>query len=190
MNNEHPLGILPGGLTSITEIKVLICYLLKSIDGYMTKAQIAEAFFDDGLVNFFDASASVDALLENGHIMKNTTLNNGEEEYTITALGIEAAAQLERTVPFTVREKAVKAALKLIYKNKNENENTVDIKKVEDGYIVTCSIKDIGSDLLTLGIFVGDKMQATCIKENFQLEPQKVYMNILKMLTGNFNLFE
>ena len=66
-------GIEIGGLRNMLEIKILICYILKSVKTPMKRNQICDTLQRTGLVNYFDANSAIDELLENGTIV--------EEEY-------------------------------------------------------------------------------------------------------------
>ena len=46
---------------------------------------------------------------------------------------------------------------------------------------------DIGSDLMSLKLFVPDKEQAEQIKERFFEDPARVYKGILELLTDAFS---
>ena len=47
-------GIEPGGLRSRNEIKVLVCYLLKSIEQPISKQLINEILQENSLANYFE----------------------------------------------------------------------------------------------------------------------------------------
>ena len=50
-------GINPGGMRSKNEIRILICYLIKSVKAPVSKELILESLQKDGLANYFEASA-------------------------------------------------------------------------------------------------------------------------------------
>ena len=78
-------GIEFGGLHSMLEIKILICYILKSVKTPMKRNQICDSLQKTGLVNFFDANAAIDELLDNGTICESEYV--GETHLTITETG-------------------------------------------------------------------------------------------------------
>ena len=61
-------GIEPGGLRSRNEIKVLICYLLKSIDQPISKQLINEILQENGLANYFEINQAVIDLVKAGSL--------------------------------------------------------------------------------------------------------------------------
>ena len=60
------------------------------------------------------------------------------------------------------------------------------MKKVPDGYLLTMTITDIGSDLLSTTILVPDKKTCKKISERFVEDPLLFYKGIVAVITGNF----
>lgn len=174
-------GIEPGGLRSRNEIKVLICYLLKSIDQPISKQLINESLQENSLANYFEINQAVSDLVKAG------SLEEAAEEdgpvYSVTEQGRSAAQTLEVNLPRAVREKAVNAAIRLLTRAKREQENRIDIEKLENGYHVTFTIYDSTDELLKLTIFVADSMQVETVRKHFLDDPVKLYSNIIASLT-------
>lgn len=181
-------GVEPGGLRTTYEINILICYLLKTVDAQFTKAQLTEILQRDGLVNYFELANSLNELVKLGQV--TVTKNDaGENCYGITELGALACSTIERTVSVAVREKAVKAALRLMKKVERERKNKAEITKVDDGYIVTMRILDYGSDLMELKLFLPDANQAALVKRQFMNDPQLLYKGVLSLLVRDLDEF-
>lgn len=173
-------GIEPGGLRSKDEIKVLICYLLKTIDTGLTREQIGSIMQERGIANYFEAMDAVSDLLSNGSITGDI---DGEKEYlTVTETGKEAVSLVEKDLPKTVRENAIRSAIHLITVERNARENDVKIEPADDGYAVTFTLKDRDSKLMELSIFSADRDLAEKVKNNFLEDPAKVYSGILASL--------
>ncbi len=51
-NDAFTAGVRPGGLTSSTEIRLLLCYLVKNA-GPITRQEIENALMEEALVNSF-----------------------------------------------------------------------------------------------------------------------------------------
>ena len=51
-NDAFTAGVRPGGLTSSTEIRLLLCYLVKNA-GPITRQEIENALMEEALVNYF-----------------------------------------------------------------------------------------------------------------------------------------
>lgn len=174
-------GIEPGGLRSKSDIKLLICYLLKSVARPLTKVNILEIMQEYGLANYFEVIQALNELLEAGSV----TCREEETdcEYTVTKSGRISADMLESSLPLSVREKAVQAAIKLTAKIKREQENHAVIEKGDSGYYTHCTILDNGTELLSVRLFAGDILQAESIKELFLANPAKFYRRLLGFFT-------
>ncbi len=173
-------GIEPGGLRNKNEIKLLICYLLKTIDAPISKDQIGNIIQDRSIANYFEAMDAISELLLNGSITSDYI--DDKEFLSVTDLGRSACETLEKELPKTVREKAVKSALKFMTLEKNERDNDVKIEPCDGGYTVSFTMRDKDSVLMELSMFVGDSAQADRLKANFIEDPARVYSTILASL--------
>ena len=50
-NDAFTAGVRPGGLTNSTEIRLLLCYLVKNA-GPITRTEIENALMEEALVNY------------------------------------------------------------------------------------------------------------------------------------------
>lgn len=175
-------GIAPGGLTTSHETRSLICYLFRTLRCELTAQQVNDILQEDGLVNYFELSCAVADLTRSGHLC----LSQDGEHLSITEKGIGAANTFEKTLPFTVREKAVKAGVKLLARQKRDQENKVTITTDENG--CTLSIKMLlnsENDLLNLSLLLPDRAQAETMKTQFLSDPELFYKGVLALLTGD-----
>lgn len=174
-------GIELGGLRNRDDIRLLICYLLKTIDKPIEKEQLNNALLENGLANYFEINRAVTELLSNGAV--DMLIENDEECYQILPRGKEIAENLEMTLPKTVREKAVNSAIKLLTLKEVERENKIEVEKVDDGYNVSFSLMSGDAELMKLTLLVGDSMQVESIKKNYLEDPIKLYSSIITALT-------
>ena len=179
-------GISPGGLRNRQEIKILICYLLTNVIGDLTKKDVLNSLQENNLANYFEINNAFSELLEDNNIHKISD----SEVYKTTKSGELISTQLTTTLPISVREKAVKAALELLAKAKRETDNQVTIAETEKGHFVTCNISGGEVNLMSLTVLVPEKMQAELVKTNFQNAPEKIYTSLLALLTKNTDLVE
>lgn len=124
-------GIELGGLRNRDDIRLLVCYLLKSVDTPMTRQMLNDAMQEDGLANFFEVGQAIEELLKTGNI--SADISDEEEVLNVTAKGREAAELLQTSLPRTVREKAVNSAIRLVTRAKAERDNKIEVKKENDG---------------------------------------------------------
>lgn len=175
-------GIELGGLRNREDIRLLICYLLKTIDKPIEKAQLNDAVLENGLANYFEINQAISELLSNASI--DNVIVDDEECLVILPRGREIAENLETGLPKTVRERAVGSAIRLMTYKKAEKENEVLIEATEDGgYNVTMSFKSDKDELMRLTIYAGDSMQAELLKRNYLEDPIKLYSTIITELT-------
>ena len=76
-NDAFTAGVRPGGLTSSTEIRLLLCYLVKNA-GPITRQEIENALMEEALVNYFEIGSCLDDITR----QQLVTLTKGS--YTIT----------------------------------------------------------------------------------------------------------
>ena len=177
-------GVAPGGLKDADDIKILICYLLKSVGRPLSFDNLNEILQHDGLCNYFGFASALHELLVSGHV--DLLKDGGVEYYKATGLGEATAALFERRLPVTVREKAVNAAVRLLARIKRESENRVEIaQNTSGGFEVTCTVYDMGDTLMSVKLLVADRAQAESVKRQFQTNPEIVYKGMLALMTGD-----
>ncbi len=175
-------GINPGGLRTKTEIRILICYLLSSVQEPLSKEALTAILTENGLANYFETAEALGDLAEKGIL----TVGKGQPRmYSAGGSARMIAGQLETELPPTVRRRALCAAVSLLGKVKREKENTVEIRKTSRGFLVTCHISGGEEDLMSVSLRVPDRMQADLVRENFQRSPETVYRVFLALMTGD-----
>lgn len=175
-------GIELGGLRNRDDIRLLVCYLLKSVDAPMTRQMLNEAMQEDGLANYFEVGQAIEELLKTGNI--SADILDEDEVITVTPKGREAAELLQTSLPRTVREKAVNSAIRLTTRAKIERENKIEVKKEENGgYTITFTLFDRETELMKLSVYVSDSLQLEQVKQNFINDPVKVYSTIITSLS-------
>lgn len=175
-------GIEPGGLRNTKEIRILICYLLVSVNAPFRKEDIIEILQENGLANYFEITTALSDLIEKGNIvLENGFCSPGESAKMI-------AKQLDSTIPTAVRQRTLSAALRLLSKVKREQENAVEITHTDLGFQVMCHISGGDMELMSLSLYVPDLQQANLVKQNFQQDPDIVYRAMLAAVTKDEKL--
>ena len=173
-------GVSLGGLRSKDDIKLLICYILSNVERSLSRSDILSALLQNNLANYFEINNAFSDLIENENIVEDPQNPN---LYTVTESGQVISAQLHSSLPISIRDKALKAALNLLSKVKRETENNALICKVDSGYNLKCNISGGNIDLLSFSLYVPDKLQADFVKENFLKNPNIIYECMLALLT-------
>ena len=172
-------GVEPGGLRNRNEIKTLICYLVSHLDTPITKGQLNNIICEEGLANYFELNQALSEVVDNGNIY----VSDAEDpELFITEIGKNNTDTLEKDLPYTVRENAFNAAIRLQTRLRREREHRIEISRLENGCNITMSVLDGNDELMTVTLFVADYEQALSVKEKFLSDPVKVYSNIVALL--------
>lgn len=177
-NNAFFGGVLPGGLRTQNDIRILICYLLKSTNSPISEENLTKIAQENGLANYFEVMDAISSLLSSRLIKKNP---DGDLE--ICEEGLQVAKELDSILPASVRSNALQAAIQILAKTKLIQENRVDIEKTDTGYQVHCNISGGDLDLMNISLYVPDKKQANFVKTTFQKDPGKIYQLLLSALT-------
>lgn len=173
-------GVEPGGLINRTEVRLLVCYILKNIDQPVPGQLITELFHYEGLANYFEVGQAIYDLKRKGYI---ELINEENDSYSVTETGKDAADTLEKELPKTVREKAVSSAIKMLTRIRREQENKVEIIKGKNGYTISCTVLEFGAELMTIRLALPDKLQAEAVKQIFLDDPSRIYTGIIELMT-------
>ena len=159
-NDAFTAGVRPGGLTNSTEIRLLLCYLVKNA-GPITRTEIENALMEEALVNYFEIGSCLD------DIARQQLVTVDGDRYTITDKGRKVAQELAYDLPRSVREKAV-----------------ARISEKADGHCsVRCQVKALDSELFCLDIGTPDRLSAEMVKKQFILKGNEIYQMLITKLT-------
>ena len=170
-------GVEPGGLRNTAQIKILIGFIVKSLDRPIEKSRLIEALQLHGLANYFDASQA----LADQSACENLTADENDLLY-ITEKGRAAVNELEGEIPRSVREKALGDSVKLQTLERRRSENKITVIPEGDGYNVTFEIFDRETLLLRLSVYAADREQVDTIKANYLKDPVSLYSGIIASL--------
>lgn len=178
--NAFTGGIDPGGLWAQNDIRILICYILASVNAPLTEEDLLRVIQGRGLANYFEAADALSALVRLGHVLR------GEEGYTVSDTGREIAGGLDTELPLSVRDKALEAAMRLLAEARSKRENRVEIQEDGKGCRVACRVLGgEGVELMAVSLYVPDRAQAQLVREKFYENPDRVYSLLLAVLTGD-----
>ena len=181
MADAFMAGVEPGGLTNVQEIRILICYMLQAVAAPIPRDALTDIITAGGMANYFDTEEAIEDLIRLQHLVQTE-----DRLVATTVTGNQIGESLGVRIPYTLRERSVKAALQLLKRRKVEEDNKVDIRKTEEGgYEVTCTVMDGERVLLSVTLPVTDAWQAEQIKEQFLADPALLYRSNLAVLTGD-----
>ena len=173
-------GFVPGMLTNITDVKIIICYLLKTIGEPMDKEKIIEMIFANDIASYFDVRSAVIELVESGNITED-----GEGYLSITESGVDVAEELESTLPLTTRSKIIREGVKINNLAKRAKGNKANVEVTPEGIFVKCALLDGENEIMTFKMLVADELQAQTVKEQFLNNPALVYQKFINSLLNN-----
>ena len=172
-------GVEPGGLLNSREIRVLVCYMLNSVDEPMDRQSIVEIVFSEGIANFFETEAAIEELINLGNLMEDD-----EGFLELTPIGKDASEMLVSRLPFTIRTRAVEAAVKLMTRKRRARDTQVEFEQLDNGVAVTCSIDRTEHPMMSFTLLVADLQQAELIRERFLDDPVTIYRMMMSLLSG------
>lgn len=160
------------------DIKILILYVIKRLPypvDYSTLSDLVNNL-DDG-IDYFDYADCVHDLVENGHIIDDDGF------YSISEKGIKNADSVETSIPYTVRLHA-KEKLKTVAEEMRRQGMISAERIIEDGAnYALLSLNDGAGEIFQLKILVSNETQAKQIKRNFRLHAEKLYKDVIELLT-------
>lgn len=171
-------------LTDRDDVKIFILYLLNSIGYPLEKGVLHDISVQDGYISTFDFIEAFDEMLANDNISREE-VDEDTEIISITEKGKHIADTLNGKLLSSVREKALKSALRLLSFKKRGTKITSDVSQLPHGkYEFTCSIKDNSGDLMELRVTLDNPKQLDRTMYNFDQRPEFIYKGILALLAG------
>lgn len=171
-------------LTDKDDIKIFILYLMNGV-GYPVEYDVLhDIAVQDGFVTSFDFIEAFEGLLENGNVEKEKDAD-GKETLRVTEKGRHIAAVLNGRLLLSVREKALKSALRLLsFQKRGAKISSEAIQLPYGKYEFKCSISDVDGETLDLKIVFDNQKQLDKASYNFEARPEFIYKGILSLLVG------
>lgn len=171
-------------LTDRDDIKIFILYLLNNV-GYSIEYDVLhDMAVQDGFITTFDFIEAFDELLKNENIEKSFG-EAGKETVSLTDNGKHIAETLHVRLLASVREKALKSALRLLSFKKKGTKITAFGSELSRGkYEFKCSIGDNGGEVMELKLVFDTEKELDRAIYNFDSRPEFMYRGILALLSG------
>lgn len=166
----------------IFDKRILVLYILDVAKKSLTVDQIVSFCSDFDDITYFDICEYIQNLKTNNYIEEynqdNVTL------YRLTENGILILQELLELIPGVNLYKLKKIISKNIVNVKTEysiGSNVITVKS--DEYKISCYIKDGNDELVNITIYAGNKENTKNISKNWQENSDKIYTELLKMMT-------
>ena len=173
-------NVSKGGLKNTTEIKILVLYLLMNINEPLPASQIANLLHLNGIANTFEITDAFDQLSKSELITEPEEFPNF---FIINDKGRDAGQTLQSRVPFTIREKSLNLAKKMLERNRHIKETDITINRTENGVFITCAALENEKRVMSFTLQAADDDMALRMKENFLDDPAIFYRTLIDMLT-------
>lgn len=165
-----------------SEIKLIILYLIKSFNGPLDNGQITDLFMYHSFVDYFTMQEYLDEMDKAGLV--DIYMEDGVRKYILTGLGQNSLEFFADRLPKTVRERLLMSVRRYQKRLKNQLEVQANYHAENElEYMMDCAIYESGVPLLTLKISAGSKDAAMKMAARFKEEPQKIYSEIIRLLT-------
>lgn len=172
-------GISHDGLRSRREIKILICYIVNSFDEPLSRQDLVKIIQREDLANYFETCDAIESLVNKENLSEDPETGT----LTVTDTGREIARSLYRSLPLTVREKAMAVGLQIVSRKKHERENSVEVIPNGNGYLVKCTVLDGETVMMSTSLYVPGKEYVDLVRERFLNDPESLYRLVLIQLT-------
>ncbi len=183
-NSAFSAGVRFGGLTDRTEIKILLCYILSNASETLSSQQIIDTVVGQELANYFEVQDALAHLVEQHLIIENNDM------YSITDEGVQISKELEKSLPFSVKERAYKAVIEILqYEALKRQNKTVITPVAEGGYNLNCTISDADFTLFSFDIHMPNEKSAKLAEENFIKYGQDIFRCVLGITTENPDMY-
>lgn len=183
-NSAFTAGVRFGGISDRTEIKILVCYLLSNVNQPVSAQQIIDTLVGQELVNYFELQDALSHLSQQNLITENNGL------YSITKEGIDISKQLEKALPYSVRERAYKAVIEILQYAALKKQNQTSITTLhEGGYNLNCTISDKDFVLFSCDIHMPNEKSALLAQEKFIKHGHEIFKCVLGITTDNPKMY-
>ena len=170
---------------TIAENKVLILYILNTIDKPITNDALYELVISIQDINYFYFQQFILDLLENKYISKLQEDDHSEIVYKLTTEGKQTLELTKDMIPGIIKLKidnTVKGEL-------GEIEEEVSIVSEfapgnKDDFIVTCKIVENNRTIFNVSISAASREQAKYISDNWKENAINIYPKMMDLLTN------
>ena len=163
---------------------MLICYIFREAGQPVTLDQVNEVLQRQSLVNYFEFAEAAGRLISMGNLLPEQN-----DRYILSGEGEKLADTFRQKLPAAVRERAQRALGDVLTLLRRQQENKVRVEKVGDGFKITLTITDIGSDLMSLSLFLPTENECEQVRRRFLNDTALLYKGTMALLTGDMETF-
>ena len=173
----------PGFIREEKDVMYLILYALHFFPIAISESDLMDVVLIDDGFGYFEFRAAFLKLQERKYVASVT--DGGEQLYIMTPDGGKAIEVLASSLPLSVRDKAERAALRVIAKIRRDASIKASHRENEDGtYTVQLKICDAQSDQLSVEVLAMTRRQCELLEDNFRRRAESLYHELLLLLSG------
>ena len=165
----------------LTQYKLIVLYMLDSVDFSLTKAQIFDFILDKGYTNYFTLQQAVCELIDSDLVSSKSVRNSShlsiteDGRSTLSYFGNRIATSIKDDVDVYFKDK------KLDLRNEVSIQSTF-YKTTGNDYAAHLVAKEKKSNLVDITITVPTEDSASHICENWQKKNQEIYAFLIEQL--------
>ncbi len=164
------------------DIKYLILYSLSFFPIAIKEGPLLEVVMIDDGFGYFEFAEAFSFLREANYVGQVQV--DGEFEYFLNPSGIDLMNKLNMMLPFSVREKAEKAAMRVLRQIRRDSTIKTSHRKNEDGtFTVELKIVDKSTEHLSIEMLMVTERQCAIISNNFKARAEIIYKEMLNLVS-------
>ncbi|MBE6643316.1 MAG: DUF4364 family protein [Clostridia bacterium] len=172
-------------LTDKDDKKIFVLYILNSIGYPLEYGVLHDMCVQDGFITSFDFLESFDELLSAGNVEMEERDEQSKNMISITEKGKHIAVTLNGRLLSSVKERAMKSALRLLSFKKQGTRMLSSGRELSRGkYEMCCEIANNDGEIMSLKIIYDTQKQLDRALYNFDSHPEFIYKGILALLSG------
>lgn len=169
-------------IENLAENKLIILYLMKSVNCPLSNLQILRLLYDFEGFNYYYFQHLLSELVEKNYI---ESYKQGDDWlYEISKNGCELLSLTGNMLPGIIKHKIDLITKELLKEVKNEISVTAEyIPENDNEYMTHCKITEGHKILFELSIYCGSQKQAKEIADKWKNNAHRLYPDIIKLLT-------
>lgn len=159
------------------DIKILILYVLRRLPGVVDSETLRGLCQCDDGIGYFDYAECLSDLVANGNVAEE------DDGYVITEIGARNADEVETTLPYSVRSKALKLIEPVEERLRRMAMITARHTLGDGGCSVELAMSDGKGEIMHMRFLCSGEEQARVIEKNFRRDAESYYQRIAALLS-------
>ena len=165
----------------LTLYKLMILYMLNSVDFPLTNSQISQFMLEKEYTNYFNVQQAVSDLRDTDLIIADQIYNISY--YHLTHAGKETLLSFEHKISQDIRAEIDDYISSHRYQFRSENEITADYVRIgENNYSVICEVRGRQDLISSITLNVTSEDMATAICDNWPRHYEEIYSFLVQKL--------